>query len=183
MSVPRHTPTPDSSALARGQSGELPRISYSFLPIGVCAPRSDTAARELPDAKREPRQRHVRGLVPAEPRSHAAELYVQASGLLFASERLRAAARAVDSAAAAGAALGCIEGSLEALRDTAAALRDQVADEAARAGATQAGPPEMPTREVRREMQTLVQALETARETSGRLRERIGPVLARLTLG
>jgi hypothetical protein len=31
-------------------------------------------------------------------------------------------------------------------------------------------------------MQSLVRALDAARETSGRLRENIGPVLARLTL-
>jgi hypothetical protein len=122
------------------------------------------------------------GPLPSDRRPPAAELYVQASALLFVSESLRTAASADDSVPAAAAALGCVEGSLEALRDAAAALRDQVADRAGRPGPGHVGRSEMPSRDVRREMQSLVKALDAAHETSGRLRENIGPVLARLTL-
>ena len=114
-------------------------------------------------------------------RDRANELYDRACDLLLAAEGIRAAAAEPGSAAAIAATLGCIESSLEALEHAVAAMRreaDQqlsartgelaesgVSDDAARAG-----------------FSALVDALGAAHQAADELRQRTGPLLARLTL-
>jgi hypothetical protein len=105
------------------------------------------------------------------------ELYDQACELLLAAQSLRSAAGTRGSAPAIAATVGCLDATLEALADAVAAMRGEAAREVSRAEDS------MPdAADAGREFSELVAAIGSAHRAAGRMRERIGPVLARLTL-
>ncbi len=99
------------------------------------------------------------------------ELYDRACDLLLAAEGVRTAAAEPRSAPGIAATIGCIESSLEALEHATAAMRREADRQLARRGV-----------DVRGEFSALVDALEDAHRAADELRERTGPMLARLTL-
>ena len=105
------------------------------------------------------------------------ELYDQACELLFAAQGLRAAAGTRGSAPAIAATVGCLDATLEALADAVAAMRGEATRELSRADVSIPG-----AADAAREFSELVAAIGSAHEAAGRMRERVGPVLARLTL-
>ena len=112
-------------------------------------------------------------------RDPALELYDQACELLLAAQAVRDVAGARGAAPSFAATVGCLDASLEALSQAVEAMRR----EAARA-VGQAGRPagEGSAEAARREFTELVVALEAAHQAAGQMRERVGPMLARLTL-
>jgi hypothetical protein len=105
------------------------------------------------------------------------ELYDQACELLLAAQGLRVAAGTRGSAPAIAATVGCLDATLEALADAVAAMRGEAAREVSRAEASMPG-----AADTGREFSELAAAIGSAHEAAGRMRERVGPVLARLTL-
>ena len=110
-------------------------------------------------------------------RDPAHELYDQACELLVAARSLRAAAGARGSAPAFAATAGCLEASLEALADAARAMRREAVRQVLRPDPS---PPDAES--AGRAFSELAAALASAHRAAGQLRERSGPMLARLTL-
>jgi HAMP domain-containing protein len=106
-------------------------------------------------------------------REPAHELYDQACELLFAAQALRDAAGTRGSAPAIAATIGCLDASLEALAEAVRAMRG----EASRAGSSAPG-----AEDAGREFSEFVAAIASAHRTAGEMRERVGPMLAQLTL-
>jgi hypothetical protein len=114
-------------------------------------------------------------------RDGANELYDRACDLLLAAEGVRAAAAAPGSAAAIAASLGCIESSLEALAHAVAAMRRE-ADQQLSARTGELAESGVSRDAARAGFSALVDALGDAHRAADDLRERTGPLLARLTL-
>jgi hypothetical protein len=110
-------------------------------------------------------------------RDPAHELYDQACELLFAAQALRAAAGTRGSAPAIAATVGCLDASLDALADAVRAMRGEAAREVSRAGASVPG-----AEDAGREFSEFASAIALAHRTAGQMRERVGPMLAQLTL-
>ena len=118
-------------------------------------------------------------MTPERRRDPAHDLYDAACELLLAAQALRAAAGARGAAPSFAATVGCLDTSLEALAEAVDSMRDEAARAVARAGRPDgAGSAEA----ARREFSELVAALDAAHRGAGRMRERVGPMLARLTL-
>jgi len=111
------------------------------------------------------------------------ELYDRACDLLLAAEGIRTAAAEPGSAAAIAATLGCIEASLAALEHATAGMRREVDRKMSATTATLATESGVSSREARAGFSVFVDALEEAQRAADELRERTGPLLARLTLG
>ena len=110
-------------------------------------------------------------------RDPAHELYDQACELLFAAQALRHAAEARGSAPALAATVGCLDASLEALADAVSAMRAEAARHVSRAASPASG-----ADPAGREFSELAAALGEAHLAAGQMRERVGPMLAQLTL-
>lgn len=107
------------------------------------------------------------------------ELYDHACDLVLAAEGIRATAAAPGSAAAIAATLGCMESALSALGHATAAMRREANRQLPRGSGY---PSDMSSAEARHAFSALVDALDEAHRAAGDLRERTGPLLARLTL-
>jgi hypothetical protein len=110
------------------------------------------------------------------------ELYDRACELLLAAQEMRAAAREPGSAAAIAATAGCLDASLAALSETVAAMRLEATRQVARSATV---PDALRNREIRslqREFSGLIDALAAAHRAADQTRERVGPMLAQLTL-
>jgi hypothetical protein len=111
------------------------------------------------------------------------ELYDRACELLLAAQGLNAAARKPGSAPAIAATAGCLDASLAALSNAVAAMRLEATRHAARSdGAASDSLPTDAMHELQREFSELVDALAAAHRAADETRERVGPVLAQLTL-
>jgi hypothetical protein len=110
------------------------------------------------------------------------ELYDRACDLLLAAEGIRRAAAEPSAAAATAATLGCVEASLEALTHGTAAMRRAADRELSRCEAASSDAAPVSREDVHVAFSELVRALENSRHAAGQLRERTGPLLARLTL-
>jgi hypothetical protein len=122
--------------------------------------------------------------VRASRRDPSNDLYDRACDLVVAAEEIRAAAAQPGSAAAIAATVGCLEASLEALADAAAGMRREAARQLARSdpsGGRDAGIDASPAL-ADREFSELVDALRAAHLAADAMRERVGPLLAELTL-
>ena len=113
-------------------------------------------------------------------RDPANDLYDRACELLLAAQGLRSAAGARGATPSYAASVGCIDASLEALTDAVAAMRREAAREAERTRT--AGERLAEADDAGREFSALAEALWRAHLAAGRMRERLGPFLARLTL-
>lgn len=113
-------------------------------------------------------------------RDPANDLYDHACDLLLAAQGLRSAAGVRGATPSYAATVGCIDASLEALTDAVAAMRSEAAREADRARG--AGHAFTEADDAGREFSALAEALSRAHLAAGRMRERLGPFLARLTL-
>ena len=122
------------------------------------------------------------GSRPVPARDPANDLYDRACELLLAANGLRSAAGERGSATAFAATVGCIDASLEALADAVAAMRRETAREVRLARAVDEPLPDNEAEDAAREFSSLADALTRAHDAAGRMRERLGPFLARLTL-
>jgi hypothetical protein len=113
-------------------------------------------------------------------RDPANDLYDHACDLLIAAQGVRSAACARGATPSYAATVGCIDASLEALTDAVAAMRREAAHEAERIRS--AGESATEADDAGREFSALAEALSRAHVAAGRMRERLGPFLARLTL-
>jgi hypothetical protein len=116
--------------------------------------------------------------VPA--RDSTNELYDRACDLLVAAQGIRTAAARAGSAPAIAATLGCVEVALEALAHATAAMRREADAELARQDAGSLSG--VSGADARLAFSELVCALDTAHHAADQLRERTGPLLARLTV-
>jgi hypothetical protein len=123
---------------------------------------------------------HLMQKRPPVERDPANDLYDQACELLIAAQGVRSAAGARGATPSYAATVGCIDASLEALTGAVAAMRREAAREAERTRA--AGEPLAGAAAAGREFSALAEALSRAHLAAGRMRERLGPFLARLTL-
>jgi hypothetical protein len=111
------------------------------------------------------------------------ELYDRACELLLAAQEMRAAAREPGSAPAIAATAGCLDASLAALSEAVAAMRLEATRQVARSGCAESGAgPTGAIRKLQREFSGLVDALAAAHRAADQTRERVGPMLAQLTL-
>jgi hypothetical protein len=108
-------------------------------------------------------------------------LFDRACRFLTAAERLQAAADRRASAAGIAATLGAIDASLEALRDAVALLGPDVSARLTQA-TPQSGGRHDEAAAVRRDFAALETALSEAHLSADEMRERVGPLVARLTL-
>jgi hypothetical protein len=113
-------------------------------------------------------------------RDPANDLYDQACDLLIAAQGVRSAAGARGATPSYAATVGCIDSSLEALTDAVVAMRREAAREAERIRSADGSATEAD--DAGREFSALAEALSRAHLAAGRMRERLGPFLARLTL-
>jgi hypothetical protein len=113
-------------------------------------------------------------------RDPANDLYDRACELLLAAQGLRTAAGVRSATPSYAATVGCIDASLGVLTDAVAAMRREATREAERTRA--AGEPLVEADEAAREFSALTEALWRAHLAAGRMRERLGPFLTRLTL-
>jgi hypothetical protein len=125
-------------------------------------------------------QQHRRDAPTPVERDPANDLYDRACELLLAAQGLRSAAGARGATPSYAATVGCIDASLAALTDAVAAMRRGAASEAERARAV--GQPLAEAADAGREFSALAEELGRAHRAAGRMRERLGPFLARLTL-
>jgi hypothetical protein len=114
-------------------------------------------------------------------RDPANDLYDRACELLLAAQELRSAAGVGGTTPAFAATVGCIDASLEALEESVSAMRREAARESMRGQASD-GSMHSAADDAAREFSALVEALSGAHEAASRMRERLGPFLARLTL-
>ncbi len=145
-----------------------------FVPMGAHGRAGHHAAMRL--MQTQPRRDAP---TPVE-RDPANDLYDHACELLIAAQGLRSAAGARGATPSYAATVGCIDASLEALTDAVAAMRREAAREARRT--RPAGEPVAEADDAGREFSALADALSRAHHAAGRMRERLGPFLARLTL-
>ena len=112
-------------------------------------------------------------------RAAATELHDSACELLLAAQRLDAAAAEPAAAPAMAAAAGCIDATIEALATALGALRanviGQLESEATGDGA-------LALAEGEQELGALIDALRVAHRHCDAMRERLGPLMAELTL-
>jgi hypothetical protein len=108
-------------------------------------------------------------------------LFDRACRLVTAAEQLQAAADRRGSAAGIAATLGAIDASLEALREAVALLGPDVSARLTRA-TPQSGGRHEAVGTVRRDFAALETALSEAHLSADEMRERVGPLVARLTL-
>jgi hypothetical protein len=116
-------------------------------------------------------------------RDPARELYDRACDLLLAAKEMSAAAREPGSAPAIAATVGGLDASLAALSGAVAAMRLEATRHTARPGG--AASDSLPTdaiRSLQREFSGLIDALVAAHRAADQTRERVGPMLAHLTL-
>jgi hypothetical protein len=103
-------------------------------------------------------------------------LYDGGCELLFAAQQLQTAASQPGTAPAIAATVGCIDASLEALLEAVRSMKRSALNELR---STSNGPS---VETVEREFHALADALRAAHEACDQMRERTGPLLARLTL-
>lgn len=115
-------------------------------------------------------------------RDPANELYDRACELLLAAQGIRSAAGVRGSTPAFAAAVGCIDASLAALADGASAMRREATHVVTRARESDQYTQQISAADAAREFSSLAEALTGAHQAAGRMRERIGPLLAGLTL-
>lgn len=122
-------------------------------------------------------------LAPPSARDPANELYDHACDLLVAAQGIRSAASRPGSVPGVAAAMGCIEASLEALAAAASAMRRESGRRLDRRGAEAAhGLSGVSPETLQREFSELVDSLNAADRAAGSMRERVGPILAQLTV-
>jgi hypothetical protein len=117
------------------------------------------------------------------PRDPTRELYDRACELLLAAQEMSAAAREPGSAPAIAATAGCLDASLAALSEAVAAMRLEATRQVARSAPDFSD--SLPTGAIhalQREFSGLIDALAAAHRAADQTRERVGPMLAQLTL-
>lgn len=115
-------------------------------------------------------------------RDPANDLYDRACDLLLAAQGLRSAAGARGSTPAFAATVGCVDASLEAMAGAVSAMRREAVRQLARAQASDQPAAVTSAADAVREFSELADALAEAHDAAGRMRERLGPLLAHLTL-
>ena len=103
-------------------------------------------------------------------------LYDAGCEVLFAAQQLQTAASRSGSAPAIAATVGCLDASLEAVLEAIRSMKRSALSELGRADAGRSA--EM----IEREFDALVDALRAAHRACDQMRERTGPLLAKLTL-